>query len=77
MLVDWLKPKILRRGIQFRAMVEPLPDPESRVTLSDELDQLGMRRARVDWRLSPLVNRTSSEIWASWRRSLSGRESQR
>ena len=58
MLVDWLKPEILRRGIQLRAMVEPSPDPESRVTLSDELDQLGMRRARVDWRLSPLVHRT-------------------
>ncbi len=58
MLGDWLRPNILRRGIQFRAMVEPLPDPESRVTLSQELDQLGMRRARVDWRLSPLVNHT-------------------
>ena len=45
MLADSLKPNILRRGIQFRAMVEPLPDPESRVTLSEDLDQIGMRRA--------------------------------
>ncbi len=57
-LADWLKPNILRKEIQFRAMAEPLPDPESRVTLSEELDQLGMRRARVDWRLPSLVNRT-------------------
>jgi choline dehydrogenase-like flavoprotein len=57
-LADWLKPNILRRGIQFRAMVEPVPDPESRVTLSDELDQVGMRRVRVDWRFPPLVSRT-------------------
>jgi choline dehydrogenase-like flavoprotein len=27
------------------------PDPESRVTLSDERDALGMRRVRLDWRL--------------------------
>ena len=52
MLADWLRPNILRRGIQFRAMVEPLPDPESRVTLSEELDQLGIRRARVECRFS-------------------------
>ena len=29
MLADWLKPNILRRGIQLRAMVEPLPDPRA------------------------------------------------
>lgn len=30
---------------------EQSPNPESRVTLADETDALGMRRARLDWRL--------------------------
>lgn len=31
---------------------EPVPDPDSRVTLSDETDALGQRRIRLDWRLT-------------------------
>jgi choline dehydrogenase-like flavoprotein len=37
---------------------EPAPDPDSRVTLSHERDQLGMNRVQVDWRISPLVRRS-------------------
>ena len=33
-------------------MTEQAPNPESRVTLSDELDALGQRRVRLDWRLT-------------------------
>lgn len=33
---------------------EQLPNPDSRVTLSDEMDRFGMPRARIDWRYLPL-----------------------
>jgi choline dehydrogenase-like flavoprotein len=34
-------------------MTEQAPNPDSRVTLSDELDALGQRRVKLDWRLTP------------------------
>jgi choline dehydrogenase-like flavoprotein len=34
--------------------VEQIPNPESRVTLSDEKDALGLRRVRLKWQLSEL-----------------------
>ncbi len=40
------------------AIVEPCPNPDSRVTLGDGLDRLGMRRVRLDWRLTELDRRT-------------------
>lgn len=42
-------------GIQ----IECDPNPESRVTLSQERDALGSRRARLDWRLAPIVRKTA------------------
>jgi choline dehydrogenase-like flavoprotein len=39
-------------------MVEPEPNPASRVTLAAERDALGIPRARVEWRLTPLVQTT-------------------
>jgi choline dehydrogenase-like flavoprotein len=43
------------RGRVYRMdhMGEQLPDRESRVTLSDQRDALGVPRVRLDWRLSP------------------------
>jgi choline dehydrogenase-like flavoprotein len=38
----------------LRTRIDPVPDPESRVTLGDERDALGMRRPRLDWRLGSL-----------------------
>lgn len=35
------------------------PDPFSRVSLSSEHDALGMRRTRLEWRLTPLVQHTA------------------
>jgi choline dehydrogenase-like flavoprotein len=32
--------------------IDPVPNRDSRVTLSDERDALGMQRIRLDWRLS-------------------------
>jgi choline dehydrogenase-like flavoprotein len=39
--------------------VEQEPSAESRVTLSDQKDGLGMRRAKVDWRISELERTTA------------------
>jgi choline dehydrogenase-like flavoprotein len=36
-------------------IIEPEPNPASRVTLSRERDALGLNRAKVDWRLTPLA----------------------
>lgn len=50
----------LVRGIRYEIVAEPDPNPNSRVTLADERDPLGMRRVRVDWQLGPLVQKTFS-----------------
>lgn len=34
-------------------IVEPRPQPDSRITLTDERCALGLRRARLDWRIDP------------------------
>jgi choline dehydrogenase-like flavoprotein len=43
---------------RFQMICEPLPDRDSRVTLSESRDRLGMPRARVDWRLGDQVKNT-------------------
>lgn len=50
--------RALVRSVTMELIVEPEPDRDSRVTLSDQRDALGMRRAQVDWRLSEGVART-------------------
>lgn len=51
-----------KRGRVFlEAMCEMAPDPGSRITLSEIRDQLGIRRARIDWRVGELERRTASE----------------
>ena len=51
-----------RRGRVFlAALCEMAPNPDSRITLSDARDQLGMRRAKIDWRIGELERRTASE----------------
>lgn len=53
------QPRALIQGVRFQIIVEPEPDPDSRVTLSPtRKDQLGMNRVRVDWRLGTRVKRT-------------------
>src|SRR5262249_13805636 len=43
-------------GVSYRLnnSVEQIPNPESRVTLSDEQDAFGLRRVRLQWQLSEL-----------------------
>ena len=50
--------------VTFQTVVEPAPDPNSRVTLSDECDDLGIPRAKVAWKLGSLVRRTFDRTWA-------------
>lgn len=52
------RPWNLIRGVRLQAIVEPEPNPDSRVTLSDEKDLLGMPRVRVTWKLGAAVQRT-------------------
>jgi choline dehydrogenase-like flavoprotein len=48
----------LVRTVTMEMIVEPEPDPLSRVQLDDQVDALGMHRVRVDWRLTNNVART-------------------
>ncbi|MBN9607561.1 MAG: GMC family oxidoreductase [Actinomycetales bacterium] len=44
-------PRYLVDRVDLYALAEQRPDPDSRVTLAEETDALGVPRARVDWRL--------------------------
>jgi choline dehydrogenase-like flavoprotein len=53
------QPRWLIKGVKFQLIVEPEPNPASRVTLSlSQKDRLGMPRVQVDWRLGSKVQRT-------------------
>lgn len=53
------QPRSLIRDVKFQIIVEPEPDPESRVSLSaSQIDRLGMRRTNVNWKLGKKVQRT-------------------
>ncbi|HET8726759.1 MAG TPA: GMC family oxidoreductase [Alphaproteobacteria bacterium] len=43
----------------LRTDIEQAPNPDSRVTLSDDRDALGQRRVHLDWRLTDLDRRTA------------------
>lgn len=49
---------------------EQAPNPESRITLTDERDALGVPRLRVDWRHSDLDIESVARIWQLIRRDL-------
>jgi choline dehydrogenase-like flavoprotein len=46
------------KAYTLRCAVEQAPNPDSRVTLSPELDALGKQRVRLDWRLGPTEKRS-------------------
>ncbi|CAB3780904.1 Fructose dehydrogenase large subunit [Paraburkholderia ultramafica] len=55
-LLQW---PALITDVTLQAIVEAVPDPDSRVTLSaDQHDRFGMPRVRVEWRLGEQVKRT-------------------
>jgi choline dehydrogenase-like flavoprotein len=60
---------VARRGLlhkldrlELYSFVEQQPDPDSRITLGDRLDRLGMRVARADWRIGDQERRTMRRI---------------
>jgi choline dehydrogenase-like flavoprotein len=63
--------------IDVTTRIDPAPNPASRITLSDERDALGQRRAQLDWRLDSLdkhsVNRTLEIMGAALGRAGLGR----
>ena len=59
------QPRSLIRSIKFQAIVEPEPNPDSRIMLSTtQRDRLGMPRVRADWRLGEQVKRTFDRTFA-------------
>ncbi len=58
-------PRSLIRNVGFQLIVEPAPDPDSRVTLSvSRRDALGLPRVEVHWQLSSQVRRTADRTLA-------------
>lgn len=49
-------------SLAVRANLAPAPNRNSRVMLSDELDALGLRRARLDWQLSDIDFRSANWV---------------
>jgi choline dehydrogenase-like flavoprotein len=51
--------------VTLQAIVEAVPDPDSRVTLSaDKRDRFGMPRVKVEWRLGEQVQRTFDKTFS-------------
>jgi choline dehydrogenase-like flavoprotein len=52
------KSSVKSNHVELIGYFEQAPNPESRVTLSHEVDALGLRKVCVDWRLTPLDRHT-------------------
>lgn len=48
----------LVRHFQIQSILEPVPDRENRVTLSEQRDALGLNRPRLIWRVGEMEKRT-------------------
>lgn len=53
-----LQPSALIKGLRAQVICEPAPNRDSRVTLSQERDALGMPRVRVNWQLADQTKHT-------------------
>jgi choline dehydrogenase-like flavoprotein len=49
----------LLRSVEIVIDLEQAPNPDSRITLSEERDQLGLPKAKADWRLTSFEQRTA------------------
>lgn len=58
---DPAQPGLLGRWLGLGCACEQVPNPDSRVTLSSERDALGLRRIRLDWRLTEQDRRSLVE----------------
>lgn len=45
-------PSFLLRDFEFETIIEPIPNFDSRVSLTSSLDRLGLNQVKVDWRLT-------------------------
>jgi choline dehydrogenase-like flavoprotein len=52
------RPAVSNSHVELVGYFEQAPNPDSRITLSDETDALGQRQVCVDWRLTPLDHHT-------------------
>ncbi len=50
--------KSLSKFCDTHLISEQAPNPDSRITLSSQRDELGLNRAKLDWRLSPIDKHT-------------------
>lgn len=50
------------RSYRVKLVTEQVPNPDSRVTLSDALDPLGVPVARLDWRFTPDDHRSLARV---------------
>jgi choline dehydrogenase-like flavoprotein len=58
-------PRAMIKKVSFQVIIEPAPNPDSRVSLSStQKDALGMPRVEVDWRLDTQVRRTADRSLA-------------
>jgi choline dehydrogenase-like flavoprotein len=53
-LDDRMNPSFVPRTFRVETIIEPVPNQNSRVTLSPNLDRLGMPTVKVDWQLTEL-----------------------
>lgn len=56
--VDPSDPALLGNWLGLGCACEQMPNPDSRVTLADETDALGLRKIRLDWRLTEQERRS-------------------
>ncbi|HYH18425.1 MAG TPA: GMC family oxidoreductase [Azospirillum sp.] len=52
LLDNVLNPNWVQRSFTLETVLEPVPNPDSRVTLTAQRDALGLNRTQVDWRLT-------------------------
>ncbi|SAL84959.1 glucose-methanol-choline oxidoreductase [Caballeronia choica] len=57
-LARLLQPRPLITEVKIQTIVEAEPNRDSRVTLSEKKDSLGLNRVKVDWQVTELVKRT-------------------
>lgn len=57
-LSPWLQVKLHRKGLYLSVRAEQAPNPNSRVRLVEEADQLGMPRVALDWQMSEIDKHT-------------------
>jgi choline dehydrogenase-like flavoprotein len=55
----WWHEQVPLEEVRCIVTVMPAPNPASRVTLADERDALGLRRARLDWQLSEIDHQSA------------------